>query len=180
MPANAAARRYAEAAFDLGREHHSLPQWDADLGIVRETLETDPRLMQLLTNPETPLPDKQRLVGRLFEGRVSPLTRNLLDLLLLRGRIAIAPQVQEAFGDLYLDFQGIAYADVTTAVSLDAAEEVRVVEQLTRLTGKQIRLRTHVDPDILGGFVARVGDQLIDATVATQLRQLKSRLHAAV
>jgi len=180
MPATAVARRYAEAAFDLGREQDTLAEWDADLGTVRETLDSDPRLMAILTNPEMLLAEKQGVIDRLFEGRVSPLTRNLLDLLLLRGRIVIAPQIQEAFDQLYLAYQGIAYADVTTAVSLNAVEEAHITEQLTTLTGKQIRIRTHVDPEVLGGFVARVGDQLIDGSVATQLRLLKNRLNVAV
>lgn len=180
MPATAVARRYAEAAFDLGREQKTLAQWDVDLGTVRETLDSDPRLMAILTNPEMLLAEKQGVVDRLFEGRVSPLTRNLLDLLLLRGRIVIAPQIQEAFDQLYLAYQGIAYADVTTAVPLNAVEEAHITEQLTTLTGKQIRIRTHVDPEVLGGFVARVGDQLIDGSVATQLRLLKNRLNVAV
>jgi len=180
LPATAVARRYAEAAFDLGREQDTLAAWDADLGIVREILESDPRLMEILTNPERQLAEKQGVVDRLFEGRVSPLARNLLDLLLLRGRIVIAPQIQEAFDQLYLAYQGIAYADVTTAVTLNAVEEVHITEQLTTLTGKQIRIRTHVDPEVLGGFVARVGDQLIDGSVATQLRLLKNRLNVAV
>jgi F-type H+-transporting ATPase subunit delta len=79
---------------------------------------------------------------------------------------------------MYLAAQGVAFADVTTAVPLSPVEEARVAESLTRITGKTIRLRTHVDPDIIGGILARVGDQLIDGTVTTQLRQLKSRLAA--
>ncbi len=179
MPANAAARRYAEAVFDIGREQGTLDQWAKDLVFVRETL-MEPSLFGIMATPNTPLTEKQQLLNRLFERRVGPLMRNLLDMLLLRGRIALAPQIEEAFDELYLASQGIAYADVTTAVPLSAAEERSVSEQLERIMGKKIRLRTTVDEDVLGGIVAQVGDQLIDGSVATQLRQLRSRIAAAV
>lgn len=178
MPASNAARRYAQAVFDIGKETGTLAQWDLDLAIIHESLDA-PDLLRLLESPETPLDERRNLVNQVFKG-VSPLAHNLLDMLLLRQRIALAPQIQEAFDELYLAEQGIAYADVTTAIPLDPQEETRVIESLTRLTGKSIRLRTKVNPDILGGIIAQVGDQLIDGSVASQLRQLKGRLTAAV
>ena len=99
-------------------------------------------------------------------------------LLLRNHRLVLAPQIQESFDEMYLAERGIAYADVTTAIPLNAAEEAYIAESLTRFTGKTIKLRTHVDPAIIGGILARVGDQLIDGTVTSQLRQLKNRLAA--
>lgn len=178
MPANAAARRYAQAVFDIGKEQNTLTVWDVDLRIIRETLEADPSLMRVLGNPETSLAERERLVDRLFSSSLSPLAYKFIRLLARNHRLMLAPQVQEAFDEMYLAEQGIAYADVTTAIPLDPAEEARVAESLTRFTGKTIKLRTHVDPDIIGGILARVGDQLIDGTVTSQLRQLKNRLAA--
>lgn len=178
MAANAAARRYAQAVFDIGKEQKSLTVWDVDLRIIRETLSADPSLMRILANPETSLAERQRLIERLFSSSLTPVAYNFVKLLLRNHRLVLAPQIQEAFDEMYLAAQGIAYADVTTAVPLNAAEEARVAESLTRFTGKTIKLRTHVDPEIIGGILARVGDQLIDGTVTSQLRQLKNRLAA--
>ncbi|MHB8645895.1 MAG: F0F1 ATP synthase subunit delta [Thermomicrobiales bacterium] len=178
MPANAAARRYAQAVFDIGKERNTLAVWDVDLRIIRETLTADPALMRAFANPETSLAERQRLVERLFASSLMPAAYNFVRLLLRNHRLILAPQVQEAFDEMYLAEQGIAYADVTTAVPLSADEEARVAASLTRFTGKTIKLRTHVDPEIIGGILARVGDQLIDGTVTSQLRQLKNRLAA--
>lgn len=178
MPANAAARRYAQAVFDIGKEQNTLTVWDVDLRIIRETLEANPALMRAFENPETTLAERQRLIERLFSASLSPAAYKFIRLLLRNHRLTLAPQIQEAFDEMYLAEQGIAYADVTTAVPLDPEEEARVAESLTRFTGKTIKLRTHVDPDIIGGILARVGDQLIDGTVTSQLRQLKNRLAA--
>lgn len=178
MPANAAARRYAQAVFDIGKEQNTLTVWDVDLRIIRETLGADPSLMRALDSPETSQAEKQRLVERLFSTSLSPLAYKFILVLMHNHRLLLAPQVQEAFDEMYLAERGIAYADVTTAVPLTADEEARVAESLTRFTGKTIKLRTHVDPEIIGGILARVGDQLIDGTVTSQLRQLKNRLAA--
>jgi F-type H+-transporting ATPase subunit delta len=178
MPANAAARRYAQAVFDIGKEQNTLTVWDVDLRIVRETLEADPSLMRVFANPETSPAEQQRLVERLFSSSLTPTAYNFVRLLLRNHRLPLAPGVQEAFDEMYLAEQGIAYADVTTAIPLTADEEARVAASLTRFTGKTIKLRTHVDPEIIGGILARVGDQLIDGTVTSQLRQLKNRLAA--
>lgn len=178
MPANAAARRYAQAVFDIGKEHGTLAVWDVDLRIIREILTTDPALMRLLGNPETSPAEQQRLIERLFSSSLSPAAYRFVRLLLRNRRLALAPGVQETFDEMYLAEQGIAYADVTTAIPLSADEETRVAASLMRFTGKTIKLRTHVDPDIIGGILARVGDQLIDGTVTSQLRQLKNRLDA--
>ncbi len=178
LPANAAARRYAQAVFDIGKEQNTLTVWDVDLRIIRENLTADPALMRLLDNPETSPAEQQRLIERLFSLSLSPAAYRFVRLLLRNRRLALAPGVQEAFDEMYLAEQGVAYADVTTAIPLSADEETRVAASLMRFTGKTIKLRTHVDPDIIGGILARVGDQLIDGTVTSQLRQLKTRLDA--
>jgi F-type H+-transporting ATPase subunit delta len=178
MPASAAARRYAQAVFDIAAERQAFDTWDADLRVIRETLEADPALLRIFENPETEPAEKERLIERLFARNVSPEAYNFLRVLLKHQRIVLAPQVQEAYEEMYLAAQGVAFADVTTAVPLTPVEEAQVAEALTRITGKTIKLRTHVDTNIIGGILARVGDQLIDGTVTTQLRQLKSRLAA--
>ncbi len=67
-------------------------------------------------------------------------------------------------------------ADVTTAVPLDAAGEKMIQQQLSELVGKEVEIRTQVDPAIIGGMVARIGDNLIDGSVSNQLRRLHERL----
>jgi F-type H+-transporting ATPase subunit delta len=178
MPANAAARRYAQAVFDIAKEQDTLTVWDVDLRIIAETIGADPSMARALDSPESSPSEKQRLVERLFSQSLSPTAYRFVQVLLRHRRLLLAPQIQEAYDEMFLEAQGIAYADVTTAVPLDAAEEANVAASLTRFTGKTIKLRTHVDPEIIGGILARVGDQLIDGTVTTQLRQLKNRLAA--
>jgi F-type H+-transporting ATPase subunit delta len=83
------------------------------------------------------------------------------------------------FDEAVLAENGIALVDVTTAEELDAAGQELVRAQLGRLLGKNIQLRLHVDPDIIGGVVAKTGDRVIDGSVVNQLRRLRARLAAA-
>jgi F-type H+-transporting ATPase subunit delta len=77
---------------------------------------------------------------------------------------------------MYNKEKGIVIAEVTTAIPLDEAHQKRVADQLARLTGKTVQLRTRTDPRILGGVITRIGDELIDASVATRLADLAERL----
>ncbi len=83
------------------------------------------------------------------------------------------------FDEAVLAENGIALVDVTTAEPLDDAGQALVREHLARLLGKNIELRLHVDPEIIGGVVAQYGDQVIDGSVVNQLRRLRARLAAA-
>ena len=77
---------------------------------------------------------------------------------------------------MVLQDRGVVIADVTTAVELEAAEADKVRERLTQMVGKVVQIRTHVNPDIIGGIVIRMGDTLIDGSVRTQLRQLRQSM----
>src|SRR5690606_26845445 len=102
--------------------------------------------------------------------------RNLVRLLIHRQRFDQIPNILEALEEMVLNARGIAIADVTTAVPLTDQERQAVSARLANIVGSQIEMREHVDQAIIGGIVARVGDQLIDGSVRTQLRDLRAAL----
>jgi F-type H+-transporting ATPase subunit delta len=94
-----------------------------------------------------------------------------------RDRLSILPRVVQLFQEMYNKEKGIVIAHVTTAVPLDDAHKRSVAEQISRMAGgKQVELRLTEDPRILGGIITRIGDELIDASVATRLADLQERL----
>src|SRR5690606_13254586 len=101
---------------------------------------------------------------------------NLARLLLERGRLADLPAIFELFEDGIRAERGIVVANVTTAEPLGPAEQELVKKRLSDMTGKQVELKLTVDPDIIGGIVARIGDVLVDGSVFSQLRRLRARL----
>ncbi|MBI1886691.1 MAG: ATP synthase F1 subunit delta [Chloroflexi bacterium] len=172
-----AAKRYAEAAFEIARGQGQLEEWSVALGLMARVL-GDPEVVAVMESARVAASDKLRLVERTLEG-IEPLALNLARLLVARGRSGLAPQVAEAFQELVDEERGIAHALVTAAVPLTDGEKRAVVDKLGEVTGKQVLLEAQVDDGIIGGLVARVGDRLIDGSTRSKLLALKRQLQEA-
>lgn len=176
MPQGAAPRRYAEAAFALAREQGKLDRWKTDLRMAEGVL-SDPNVLAMLADPNVSPEHKRQVIDSRLTVALDPGVRNLLYLLADRGRITSLARVVQEFVELANREQGIVVAAVTTAVPLDARGQQAVAERLKRLAGaKQVELHNSVDPAILGGIIARIGDELYDGSVRTQLTQLAERI----
>jgi len=172
----AAARRYAQAVFDLAKESGSLDQWLADLKTL-DSFFSNPETLNMLEDPKITRDAQNKVVDDLVSKvHIQPLMGNFIKLLVQRGRLSSLPRIVEIYGELYNREKGIVIADVTTAVQLDDAHKKEVADKLAKITGKTIQLRLHTDPTILGGMITRIGDELMDASVASQLAQLAERL----
>ena len=177
MAETTAARRYAQAVFAIAKDQNRLDGWDADLATIAEALQ-QPELRAALESVKAPFAAKQELVRTVFGETIDPLAQNFLLLLVQRGRLHLLDDIIALYRELVDEERGIARARVTTAVPLDDEERDRVAERLAALTGKEIRLETAVDPSILGGLIARIGDKLIDGSARTRLIALRQRLVA--
>lgn len=172
--ATTVARRYAQAVFELARDSKSFEDWERDLGVLNAIM-SDPVTSTYLQSPKTAYADKRALLDKAME-QARPEAKRLTSMLLERRRLSSVPEIFEQYQSLVLQEKGIVIADVTTAIPLDAAGEAMIGKQLSDLVGKDVEVRTHVDPAIIGGMVARIGDNLIDGSVSNQLRRLHERL----
>jgi len=178
MPARAtSARRFAESVFDLAKEQNAFDRWLDDLETIRSTF-TNPDMARFLADPKSTLADKEAVVVKLLEGKVDRLALNLARLLVQRELTETIAGIERDFRQMVNDERNIAVAEVTTAVELGKQQLDLVKQRLEVLTTKNIELQTKLDPSILGGFVARVGDTLIDASLATRLATLRQDLLA--
>jgi F-type H+-transporting ATPase subunit delta len=174
MRIEVAAKRYAQAAFDIARERNELDRWVEDLRAIAD-LAAQPGVADILASSRVPFDVKERLLQAGLAD-LSPLTLNLARLLVQKGRITLAEQVRDEYQRLLDEHRGIAQALVLSAVPLSKEEERAVARRLGELTGKEIALERQVDPEILGGLVARVGDRLIDGSTRTRLLELRRQL----
>lgn len=177
MIKGATARRYAEAVFEIGREQGTVERWLADLRTLAEYF-GNKRLLFVLSEPKIPAPRKDQVVRDLLAGKVQPEALNLALLLVERGLAPLGPAIFQAFERRYNDYKGIAVAQVTTAIPLDDTLRAQIAAQLGRLTGKSIQLQERVDPAILGGAIARVGDTLIDGSLRRRFELLRQQIAA--
>ncbi|HVA23674.1 MAG TPA: ATP synthase F1 subunit delta [Chloroflexota bacterium] len=169
------ARRYAESVFAIAKEQNSFDRWLEDLATVRDVF-TNPDMARLLADPKPSASAKAAVVQTLLAGKVDRLALNTALLLMRREHVEAAADLERDFQQMVNDYRGVAVAEVTTAVELDTAQQQLVKERLEALTAKRIDLRTKVDKTIIGGFVARVGDVLIDASLTTRLQLLRQDL----
>jgi len=171
----ATARRYAEAVFELGVEQNTVDRWLQDLRLIAEYF-SDHRLIFLLSEPNIQLPKKEQIVKDLLNGKVQAEALNLALLQVERGLVELAPRVRDEFARKYDDYHHQIHANLTTAMPIDEVTRAGVVADLQRLTGKTVLLNEQVDPSILGGAIARVGDTLIDGSVRRRLQLLRQQL----
>ncbi len=171
-----AARRYAQAAFGIARDTGTIASWRSELNDVATVL-TESGLAPILSDARVPIEQRLSMVERTLD--VSPLVLNLAKLLVAKGRAAEGRAVADAFGRLADDHEGIAHAEVTTAVELAPAQLDAIAQQIGQSLGKQVRVTGTVDPGIVGGVVVRVGDKLVDGSVRTRLKRLRRELEGA-
>jgi F-type H+-transporting ATPase subunit delta len=171
-----AARRYAEAAFEIGRADGSLDAWERDLERLREAL-ADADLRALVEHPAVAFGDKERVLRRVV-GDVSADALNLVLLMVRRGRPRAIARMTEHFASLVRRERGVALAGIRTALPLDDAQRGSVTERLAELTGDKIEINEVVDPGLIGGITVRIGDRLYDASVRSRLERLRARLTA--
>ena len=145
-----------------------------DLRLMNEALQTE-ELKAFLEHAKVPLPRKVQAIEQVLED-VDPLTRNLLSLLVSRGLIDLGPEIESGYRQMLDEFRGREQAQVYSAVPLKDLEKQGVVEFVSELIKKEVRLESRVDPSILGGLVIRVGDKLIDGSTRTRLSDLGKQL----
>jgi F-type H+-transporting ATPase subunit delta len=176
--ASRAAKRYAQAVFDMGKECGTLDAWQGDLALL-SSIFADGRIASYLTNPSVAANKKiAALESAIASWNVQPETRKLARMLIERDRVTLLPEIRDIFDDQVRAEHGIAVAHVTTAEPLTEDEQALVKDKLESLTGKHIQMAMTIDPDIIGGIVIRIGDQVIDGSVRNKLEKMRSRLMA--
>ena len=171
----ASDRRYAQAAFAIAIERETLDVWERDLETAREVF-TGSDVQAFMAAPSVPETVKLDGVGTLISD-VDPLVRNLVSLIVANGDIERFGGVCDVFTELLDEHLGIGRAQITTAVPLDDARRGRIVDSLREMTGhERIEVTESVDPEIIGGVVARVGDRLFDGSTRTRLRSMRESL----
>lgn len=171
------ARRYAEAAFEIGRADGTLDAWERDLATLRDSL-ADQGLRHLVEHPAVPFADKEKVLRRVASEVEEEEPLKLVLLMIRRGRPAAIDAMVERFGELVRRERGISLAEVRTARPLDEEQRTAITARLRELTGDRIEMREVVDDALIGGVSVRIGDRLYDASVRSRLERLRARLTA--
>lgn len=158
----------------MALETKELDRWQSDLRRMASLAE-DATLIAFLESPKIHFDDKARLLSEWLDG-INPLALNLAHLLVTKGRLSMMGGIADGYQRLLDSYRGIEPAEVITAVPLDEEDKRRLAEHLGAIVGKEVVLKTEVDPGLLGGIVARVGGMLLDGSTRSKLEALKKEL----
>ncbi len=167
------ARRYAQALLNLATRDNQLDPVLEGLDSVADALAESPQLAAFLAEPRVPIGRKEAVVSEVVErAGVPPLLRTFVQFVTRKRRIRLLEDIRQVFHELVDERMGRANAVVTVAAQLSAEQEERLRGRLEALSGKEVRMRVSIDPDVLGGVLARIGSTVWDGTLRNQLTQI--------
>lgn len=175
MSQRTVARRYANALCQEADATGVLEEVDDDVMMLRESIEETGPLARFFENPVIPGEKKEAVLQSLLGDRVAPLTLRFLRLLVRKDRETMTKRILDAYQALRDEQRGIVDAHVTVARPLGDEDREAVVDALEAQTGQSIRLHVTEEPDLLGGAVIRIGDQVFDGSVRNKLAALHDR-----
>ncbi|MBA3606824.1 MAG: ATP synthase F1 subunit delta [Acidimicrobiia bacterium] len=167
---------YARALFEVARAEGTLDEVEDELFRFARSYESSDELRNALTDDGIPPGKRQAIVEDLLDGKATPSTVQLISMVVGSGRTRDLPAIIDRMVQRAASAKNVELAEVRAAVALTPDQKDRLKAALANATGKDVELKVVVDPSVLGGLVATVGDTVIDGSVRTHLDQLKSRL----
>jgi F-type H+-transporting ATPase subunit delta len=173
MSGSRAAVRYAKAILSFSLEQNKEVEVNNDMLLVANTINENTDLQLLLNSPILKSDLKKAALKEVFSTKISSLSFGLIDLLIENKRLPILKDVAKKYNLLFDELKGIEVAKVTSAIPLTAALQKQVLSKVKEITGKDATIENVINPDIIGGFILRIGDVQYDASVANKLQVLK-------
>lgn len=180
MSQSVVAARYIEALIDAAEERGVLDNVTDDVQALSDLFSESKELSTFVADPMMLSERKRTVLSSLFAGKVHEVTLNFLLLLCDKHRVRMLEELLANFLTVLEERRGVVTAYVTVAESLSSEQEKKLGDKLSAYSGKEVRLETTIDKSLKAGFIARLGDQVFDGTLATQLNRLKQRLAAGV
>ena len=167
---------YAQAMFAVARAEDALPAVEDELYAFGKALEQNTALRESLTDAALPAENKKAVVRDLIGERANPVTVSLLGFVIDAGRAREIPRIVEELAQMASQDREHVLAEVRSAVELTAAQRDRLAQALSQATGRKVDVKVVVDPSVVGGVVARVGDEVFDGSIASRLEDAKQAL----
>jgi len=176
MPNPRLAARYAKSLIDLAIEKGQLEAVYNDMLLLQQLIRGSRELASLLKSPIINPDKKDKILDAITAGKVSPITTTFNKLLLSKGRESYLPEIVASFIDQYKEHKGIHTVKLTTAVPVTEDVKKAIMDKISADKNlKNIELVTAVDESLIGGFVLEIGDELVDGSIAFDLKNIKKQ-----
>ncbi|KAF3981562.1 MAG: F0F1 ATP synthase subunit delta [Methylococcales symbiont of Hymedesmia sp. n. MRB-2018] len=169
------ARPYAQAVFKTAVESKSVSEWSDMLGFLSVVMQ-DKELIAVIANPKVSQEQRTILLLNICQDQLSGEGSNLLKLLLENDRLLLTPQISELYESYKADHEGYIDVEVISAYTLTKEEQKKFATTLKKKLNKKVHITTSIDKSLIGGFLAKAGDKVIDGSTKGQLQQLAKKL----
>jgi F-type H+-transporting ATPase subunit delta len=178
---NLVAVPYAQALFDIAKEKDLLTETTSDVSLIGTYISNTPNLQKFFTNPTVTISDKKKVLEEVFSEYIGKITLQFLTFVADKGRLGLLEEIVAKFSELAFEYTSVKMVEVTSAIQLSVEQQGALVDKLKEITdSKQVKLKLSVDPTLIGGFVVKMGSQLIDNSLQTQLKKFASHLGTSV
>ena len=171
---------YGQSLYELAKDEGLSREIGEQLAVLQKSFGEEPDFIRLLSNPSLSKPERCRILDTSFRGSVHPYILNFMKILTERGYIRHFSDCCDAFSELYNRDNGILKVTAVTAVALTPAQEEKLTEKLSQITGKTIALHNRIDPAVLGGVRLDYDGQRLDDTVSHRLDAIRELLNKTV
>lgn len=168
--------RYATAWLDAAQESGVLVEVRRDIKGLQNLMELSEELGHFLQDRLLTVSVKQSIIGDIFQEKVQPITLNFMLLIVAKKRERFLKEILVACVSLLDDLDGIMNADVVSTVNMGEAQNDALQAKLEAYTGKTIRMHSSVDPGLIGGFIAKVGDTVFDSSLRVHMQSIRQAL----
>jgi F-type H+-transporting ATPase subunit delta len=173
MPNPRLASRYAKSLLDLARETGELETVFGDMSWLKSVTKTNRDFVNLLKSPVIASDKKISIIKAVAGTSLGKLSGAFITLLIKKGRESHLPEIANSFVDQYKRFKNIHIVKLTTATPLSSSTRETIIQQVKKSAGyENIELEEKVNADIIGGFVLQIGDKLVDASIAYDLKAI--------
>jgi F-type H+-transporting ATPase subunit delta len=177
LSANAIAKRYAKALVQLGAEEKAVDKFQAELSGFEAVLAAHGNLRSIFADPAFSVEAKRNILQDLISKlSVSLTVASFLLLLLDKSRLGLLGQILASYGTLADELSGVVRPTLVSAMPLADGQVTEIKSSLEKMTGRRVVLNVEIDPTLIGGVVTKIGDQLFDGSVRTQLQRIESTL----
>ncbi|CAN5591520.1 MAG: ATP synthase F1 subunit delta [Actinomycetota bacterium] len=178
MAADEVIHGYAEALFNVVQAEGEIERVEDELYRFSKVIDGNHELKQALSDKAIDRGQRIKVLEDLLADKVSPHTLGLLTFIVGQGRARQMPQILQELSDLAAEARNAVVAEVRSATPLDARQRAALESALSKATGKKVAVKVMVDPSLIGGIVAKIGETIIDGSVKRRLEQLKDQVRA--
>jgi F-type H+-transporting ATPase subunit delta len=170
------ASRYSKALFAATLEQKKLDIVAGDLNSVSSIIDQNKDFKNLLYNPLIPANKKTDIIRKIFDGKINQLTYNFLKLLCSKKRSEFLPEIIDDFKMRILEYEGVLIGQIISSKPLSPVQVADIHKKITTQSGQKVQLSQEIDEDLIGGFIVKIKDTVIDLSVKNQLNKLRNKL----